>query len=282
MMALEEIGDKQSVNHTPTIALTVAAVLLLIVGALSYRDYVRNSLEKEYAEKEAIMMARHGYGAQSQQQGTVPLQNNFQQMQPNQQMPVQSVPQNQVNPNLNNAILARQAADMGIENSFPQPADPEISRFQDSLEQAREQALRTEKQYSELVSEANARAGEAAVTSELPEFLREATANPPGGNPSEQASMEVMRNKIRSAPLLAQVTGYDRDWGIVTFNAGASQGVKKDQRFAVRRGDIILGWVKVDEVQENSSVAILVTKNRNIDMAEKPAAGDDLIDFELF
>ena len=94
--------------------------------------------------------------------------------------------------------------------------------------------------------------------------------------------MEAMRNKVRSAPMLAKVTGYDRDWGIVTFDAGASQGVKKDQRFAVRRGDIILGWVKVDEVQENTSVAILVTKNRNIDIAEKPAAGDDLIDFELF
>ena len=288
MMALEEIGEKQSVNHTPTIALTVAAVLLLIVGALSYRDYVRDSLEKEYAEKEAMMMARHGYGFQPQQQGNVPLQNNFQQMQTNQQMLVQSVPQNHVNPNLDNAMLARQAAEMGIEKSLPQPADPDITTFQDSLEQAREQAQRTEMQYNELVSDVDARASEAAaaagppVTSELPEFLREATANPPGVNPPGRASREAMRNKVRSAPMLAQVTGYDRDWGIVTFNAGASQGVKKDQRFAVRRGDIILGWVKVDEVQENTSVAILVTKNRNIDMAEKPAAGDDLIDFELF
>ena len=84
------------------------------------------------------------------------------------------------------------------------------------------------------------------------------------------------------APALARVTGYDKDWGLVTFNAGIGQGVKKDQRFAVRRGEDILGWVKVDQVEENQSIAVLVTKNREIDTAAKPEVGDDLIDFELF
>jgi len=57
--------------------------------------------------------------------------------------------------------------------------------------------------------------------------------------------------------------------------------VRKDQRFAVRRGADILGWIKVDEVQENQSIAVLVT-NRDNETVQKPEVGDDLIDFELF
>ena len=273
MIAPEDFGEKKSVNHTPTIALTVAAVLLLIVGALSYRDYVRNSLEKEYAEKERMMMARHGYAVQS-----APVQQG-------QQMLMQ---QNQLNPGVNDAMIAQQAANMGVENSLPQAADPEIQSISSSLQQIREQSERTEQQYNNLVSGVDDRVKQAVagadgpITSELPDFLKEAVADPSGGNPSLQTNMETMRDKVRAAPSLARVTGYDRNWGIVTFNAGAGQGVKKDQRFAVRRGDIILGWVKVDEVQATSSIAVLVTRNKNIDTAEKPAAGDELINFELF
>lgn len=299
MMAPEEFGEKKSVNHTPTIALTVAAVLLLIVGALSYRDYVRNSLEKEYAEKERMMMARHGYAVQPapgqqiplQQQADVQFQNNYTPAQPDpqgqqgQQMLMQ---QNQLNPGVNDAMIAQQAANMGVENSLPQAVDPEIQSISSSLQQIREQSERTEQQYNNLVSGVDDRlkqevdGADEPITSELPDFLKEAVADPPGGNPSLQTNMEKMRDKVRAAPSLARVTGYDRNWGIVTFNAGAGQGVKKDQRFAVRRGDIILGWVKVDEVQATSSIAVLVTRNKNIDTAEKPAAGDDLINFELF
>jgi len=91
-----------------------------------------------------------------------------------------------------------------------------------------------------------------------------------------------MRSQVLAAASLGKVTSYDKDWGIVTFNAGAAQGVKKDQRFAVRRGSEVLGWVKVDQVEEDQSIAVLVTKNRESDTAVKPDVGDDLIDFELF
>ena len=91
-----------------------------------------------------------------------------------------------------------------------------------------------------------------------------------------------MRAQVTSAPSLAKVTSYDKEWGIVTFDAGSVQGVKVDQRFAVRRGADILGWVKVNEVLEDEAVATLVTKNADSDTAVKPDVGDDLIDFELF
>ena len=296
MMAPEEFEEKKSVNHTPTIVLTVAAVLLLIVGALSYRDYVRNSLEKEYAEKERMMMARHGYAVQpapgqqvpSPQQAEVQFQNNYAPAQLDQQGEQMLMQQNRLTPGVNDTMIAQQAANMGVENSLPQPADPEIQSISSSLQQIREQSERTEQQYNNLVSGVDDRVKQAVagtdqpITSELPDFLKEALADPPGGNPSLQTNIEKMRDKVRAAPSLARVTGYDRNWGIVTFNAGAGQGVKKDQRFAVRRGDIILGWVKVDEVQATTSIAVLVTRNKNIDTAEKPAAGDDLINFELF
>ena len=61
MMDHEDLGERRQVNHTPTIALGIAALLLLIVGAMSYRDFVRTSYEKEYAEKERQLLARHGY-----------------------------------------------------------------------------------------------------------------------------------------------------------------------------------------------------------------------------
>jgi len=189
-----------------------------------------------------------------------------------------------------------QAEGQQTEAGLPAPEDPEIGRMQASIEQAREQSRLTDQRYNQLAGNsdplaneasavADARAGSggsAAITSELPDFLRDAVENPPGGNPEVEARLDRMRAQVISAPSLGKVTSYDKDWGVVTFNAGAVQGVKIDQRFAVRRGGDILGWVKVDQVEEGQSIAVLVTKNRDSDTAMKPDVGDDLIDFELF
>lgn len=300
MMGPEDIGERRQVNHTPTIALTVAAVLLLIVGALSYRDFVRSSLEKEFAEKERQLLIRQGYVApeysvQPNNQASVGALPNGpvptgQVPYPNQQgaypqtyQPSQLSPQAPQNYNPN--AVANQANNMGVETTLPRPADPELDSIRSSLNQAREQSRRTEEQYNQLAGTVDSRIQSAAnepITSELPDFLREAVTNPPGGNPSVEEELAMMKRKVNSAPALAQVTGYDKDWGIVTFNAGSGQGVEKGKRFAVRRGGEILGWVKVDEVMENESIAILLTKNRDIDTAEKPSVGDDLINFEMF
>ena len=73
-MGPDEIGESRQLNHTPMIALGAAAVLLLIVCAMSYRDYVRDTLEKEFAEKEQRLMQRNGYypAPQGQQQNLQP------------------------------------------------------------------------------------------------------------------------------------------------------------------------------------------------------------------
>ena len=315
-MGPDDIGERRQVNHTPTIALSIAAILLLIVGALSYRDYLRTSFEKEFAEKEARLMQRQGHPVPAQaaqlpqgSQGQVYLQNgvpvNAQGMPVNPSAPVGFQPpaQNVVYDAQGNPV----AAAPGIAPRYPEtgnlplPNDPELENIRASLDQAREQSRLTEQRYNQLAGNVDSTAREAAamaagssdaanangagattITEELPDFLREAVENPPGGNPEVEARLERMRQQVSAAPSLGKVTSYNKDWGVVTFDAGASQGVKVDQRFAVRRGSDILGWIKVDEVREDQSIAILVTKNRNSDTALKPEVGDDLIDFELF
>jgi len=290
----EDLGERRQVNHTPTIALGIAALLLLIVGAMSYRDFVRTSYEKEYAEKERQLLARHGYqvapfttNGQQAIQGQMPNLQQPQQVQGNpvQQQVQQSQPQVQQAPAVNPALV-QNAANMQIESSLPQPVDPEIDSIRNSLEQVREQSRRTEEQFLDITGNMESRldAGTSQaqeITEELPDFLRDAVENPPGGNPEVEERLARMRDQVIQAPSLARVTGFDNDWGIVTFNAGATQNVRKDQRFAVRRGADILGWIKVDEVQENQSIAVLVT-NRDNETVQKPEVGDDLIDFELF
>lgn len=289
----EDLGERRQVNHTPTIALGIAALLLLIVGAMSYRDFVRTSYEKEYAEKERQLLARHGYAVapfttngQQAIQGQAPhYQSPPGKAQP--QQGAQQVPAQAPQPAAVNPALAQNAAEMQIESALPAPVDPELDSIRSSLEQVREQSRRTEEQFRDITGgnvggtvDAGVQAA-AEITEELPDFLREAVENPPGGNPAVEERLDRMRNQVIQAPSLARVTSFDSDWGIVTFDAGMSQNVKKDQRFAVRRGADILGWIKVDEVQQNQSIAVLVT-NRDDETVQKPAVGDDLIDFELF
>lgn len=282
MIGPEEFGETKKVNHTPTIALGLAAILLLVVAAWSWSDVQRKKYEREFAEKEAAMMQRYGTGQQP--------------MQPPYEQPVGNQPDAPVQPQAppayqSDPALLQSAADRQVEASLPRPVDPEMARIQDSLDQARLQTERTDQRYRDITGNLEEKALEAAddgrggigdLSAELPDFLKNAVENPPGGNPELEARLEREREKIRNAPSLATVTGYDKEWGIVTFNAGSKQLVKPDQRFAVRRGTDILGWVKVDQVEDEHSIAVLVTKNRDIDTALKPEIGDDLIDFELF
>lgn len=319
-MGPDDIGERRAVNNTPTIALSIAAILLLIVGALSYRDYVRTSLEKEFAEKENRLMQRQGYygnatPGQGQAMQGAPLPQAYAQNgapvdaqgrplnQPGAQQgqaPVGFQPQNVQYDAQGNPLAAAPTMPPGYQeaNSLPLPNDPELNNIKASLDQAREQSRLTDQRYNQLSGGVNSQAREAAaiatnqtgaasagstaITQELPDFLREALENPPGGNPEVEAKLTRMRGQVTSAPSLGKVTSYDKDWGVVIFDAGAGQGVKVNQRFAVRRGSDILGWIKVDEVQDDQSIAVLVTKNRESDTSAKPEVGDDLIDFELF
>jgi hypothetical protein len=300
MIGPDDFGDRRSANHTPTIALSIAAVLLLIVGAMSYRESVRSGLEKEFAEKEARLMQRQGLAPVAAVPGTpavaapapaaAPAGTVLYDAQGNPVYLTGVPPTAAPAPAM---VPATNAAALQVESTLPAPEDPDIARFQQSLDQARQQGRITDQRFNQIAGAETPSApplnpvpdgatGSAEITAELPAFLRDAVNNPPGGNPEMDARLDRMRSQIVAAASLGKVTSYDKDWGIVTFNAGAAQGVKKDQRFAVRRGSEVLGWVKVDQVEEDQAIAVLVTKNRESDTALKPDVGDDLIDFELF
>jgi hypothetical protein len=298
MMGNEDFGESRQVNHTPAIALGVAAVLLLIVGAMSYRDSVRSSMEREYAEKERQLLMRHGYPVnpypnmqqplQSQyapngypQQGQLPQQG--QQPAYQNQFPQQNYPQQPQN----NQAIARNAANMNVESNLPAPNDPEIAAIENSLDQVREQERLTEQRYRDITSGVDTLAREADVaaseiTEELPDFLRNAVESPPGGNPLEEAELARMRERVKVAPTLASVTSVNLEFGFITFNAGMTQNVRKDQKYAIRRSGEIVGWVRVDEVQENDSVAMLESEHNEATIEVKPEVGDDLIPFDSF
>lgn len=297
-MGNEDFGESRQVNHTPAIALGVAAVLLLIVGAMSYRDSVRSSMEREYAEKERQLLMRHGYPVNPYPNMQQPLQPQYAQngypqqgqlpqqgQQPayQNQFPQQNYPQQP----RNNQAIAQNAANMNVESNLPAPNDPEIAAIENSLDQVREQERLTEQRYRDITSGVDTLAREADVaaseiTEELPDFLRNAVESPPGGNPLEEAELARMRERVKVAPTLASVTSVNLEFGFVTFNAGMTQNVRKDQKYAIRRSGEIVGWVRVDEVQENDSVAMLESEHNEATIAVKPEVGDDLIPFDSF
>ncbi len=316
MIGPDDIGERRQTSHTPSIALGLAAVLLLVVGALSYRDFVRSSLEKEYAEKEARLMQLHGVapppagGVPAPAQPAGPIQTSAPQAAGQAQAAAAPAPGTvlydaQGNPvYLGGNVPYPQTAGQQAEAGLPAPEDPEIGAMRQSLAQARELGRLTEQRYNQLAAapdpsareaaaideagvgytgpESGAGTGAAQISAELPDFLRIAVENPPGGNPEIEATLERMRAQVVAAPSLAKVIDYDTEWGVVTFDAGAKQGVRPDQRFAVRRGGDVIGWIRVEEVEEDQAVGTLTTRNRDSDTAVKPGVGDDLIDFELF
>lgn len=307
MISPDDIGERRSdarTSHSPTTALVVAAVLILAVGFMSYREVLRSDLEKEYAQREERLMRLVGQG------GAVPADPAAAsgEAAPAPASATQAAPSGTVlydaqgNPvfvGSDGVIQAAAAppvpdplAAAGAGIALPTPADPDIDRMRQSLEQARELGRRTEDRFNQIAAAPAAEpaytgplgqdGGGTEISSELPDFLRTAVENPPGGNPEIEAQLSRMRAQITSAPSLAKVLAYDNEWGVVTFDAGAAQGVKPDQRFAVRRGAEVIGWIRVEEVGSDQSVGTLVTRNRDSDTAVKPDAGDDLIDFELF
>ncbi len=309
MIDPDDISLHQTHSRTPMIALSVAGLLLLVIGGLSYRDYVKSSLEKEYTEKELALKKSLGLpventgtpaaspaaptapGTSASTTGTVlyDAQGNpvyLSTVAPNANP---SAPQTQPNPNPGAApsTLPPVAASPDVEKNLPRPEDPEIASMRNSLEAAKKAGQATEQRMNEVAGNGMGAtptpgAGTTEITPDLPDFLRDAVNNPPGGNPQLEAQLNRQREQIKRAPSIGKVLSYDPEWGVVTFDAGADELVKVDQRFAVRRGTEVLGWVKVNQVDQGQSIATLITKNANSDTAIKPEIGDELIDFELY
>lgn len=85
-------------------------------------------------------------------------------------------------------------------------------------------------------------------------------ALPPGMNPADLAPpppVTPRQRMIAAAPVLAKVTEYQKEFGFVVINAGSKRKLEKDMTFAIRRGNAIIGRIKVTEVTDEGSVADL-------------------------
>ncbi|HRQ91003.1 MAG TPA: hypothetical protein PLA50_19595, partial [Bacteroidia bacterium] len=139
MIEPDDFGEQRTANHMPTIALSIAAVLLLVVGGMSYRESVRSSLEKQYEEKEARLLQRHGIAVPAPADQAPAANAN-----PTGQAAAQPLPAGTVlydaqgNPvYVTGAAESTYAQNVGAqtEASLPAPLDPDVLRMQQSLEQ---------------------------------------------------------------------------------------------------------------------------------------------------
>jgi hypothetical protein len=60
---------------------------------------------------------------------------------------------------------------------------------------------------------------------------------------------------IAAAPKLAEVKQFAKDYGFVEITAGSGSRVEKGMGFAIRRGNAIIGRIKVTDVENASAVA---------------------------
>lgn len=103
-----------------------------------------------------------------------------------------------------------------------------------------------------------------------------------GGPVQSEAEIAAMAEQVKRQPALAKVIDFDPEWAILVISGGAESNISPEMRLAVRRGDQIVGFIKVTEVEQNQSVAELMSRNKFSPTARKPQPGDDVIAFNLF
>lgn len=100
--------------------------------------------------------------------------------------------------------------------------------------------------------------------------------------PSDDPKVKALRQQIVNASSIGKVAAYHKEFDRVTIVGGAERNIQVDDTFAVRRGYEIMGYLKVEEVEQGSSHAKLTSKNAGSETARKPQPGDDVIKWPLF
>jgi hypothetical protein len=158
--------------------------------------------------------------------------------------------------------------------TVPAPAsDPDLEKMKLEMD-----ALRAENSlYAEKIDEIRSTGGSA--TGGAP-----AAAAPivPKVSPEEQAQLDALRAQVTKAPAIGQVKQCNWDFDLVWIDGGSDRNLKTGDTFAVRRGYEIMGFLTVEEVEENFSVSKLTSSNRGSQTARRPEVGDDVIKWPLF
>jgi len=158
----------------------------------------------------------------------------------------------------------------------PAPArDPEIDKVRMELEALREENKIAQQKIEAMRAGENtgsARTGAAATTA--PAVTPEQAA--------ADAEVEALRQQLVNAPAVAQVVECNWDFDLVFINGGKDRNLEAKEKFAVRRGSDIVGFVTVEEVEATYAVTKLTSKNARTETSLKPAPGDDVIKWPLF
>jgi hypothetical protein len=271
MIGPEDLHETPKKNQTPILILGIASFLLVIVGFISYRDYVNAKADDRIRKVEEKL---------SQLASAQP----------------PSAPNNQVTPvapvqNPEIEELRRQLEAMKLQ------AESIKIQTEKNKQLAEENSMKVDRVLSTgpgiprepFNPELSSRPGISTLPPPgikddltIPDYIKDAVAAPPGGNRSGMAEPTEMEKKIKNTPAIGNIVSYDEGWNLVTINAGTSNGVKKDQRYSIRRGADLLGIIKISEVFPNVANANIVTNNRAFDGALKPKAGDDIISYDPF
>ena len=154
----------------------------------------------------------------------------------------------------------------------------EVARIKAELD-----ALRRENALIE--ARASKAAGGAASNGSAAAAATPAPAGTLGGAPalpSDDPKVQALRQQILNASAIGKVVAYLTEFDRVAIEGGTERNIKVDDTFAVRRGHEIMGYLKVEEVDQGSCLAKLTSKNAESETARKPQAGDDVIKWPLF
>lgn len=179
----------------------------------------------------------------------------------------------------------------GVAAAKPAASAPTGTDVSSELEALRQERQLVSQRFEELSSAraktAGPKPGKAPASSESVPGARLPSSSPSFGNlgtPREAAAgtLTPEEQRIRGAPAIARVREYDPDWHFVVLDGGKERNIATGTQLAVRRGHQILGLIRVDEVEDNESVAELLGNWRVDAQGPKPQKGDDVVTYPLF
>lgn len=285
------------------IALIVAGLVLLVVGGNSYNNYLKAQYEKEYGvlpkdRKPAATDAGADHARQTSQAGQAAGGNVVAStLDPGNALPPTisqaaptSSPYPPVDPTPPNYRTGGSPAAAGAMPS----SDPEIAQLQARLKAAEQENLLYQQKMKQMNSGTTTASPGAASSNSgsLREVLGQ--KGPAGASPAlfpeqgeasdggQMGATAEFEKQIKEASAVGKVSAFNADWGFVQIDAGKDRNIKEGSKFAVRRGVSIVGYVKVTEVNDKTSIAELTSRNEFSETARKPKPGDDLITWPLF
>lgn len=263
-----------------TIVLTVAATALIGFGIFSFTNYQQAKFEKEFDAKQEAQV-----GSTSPEAPEVAPVPNV----PAPIAPVAATPPAYLPPATESEVFG--SASVAPDNRSPAAIAAAESRARFEEMRKKEDALMREVQ-----GRGNSTAPAAGTQSEFSSGASDPEQSILGEGPSQFGPVDVMpipaqasppklsafQEQIQSEAAIASVTHYDEGMNFLVVSGGQDRNIESGDKFAVRRGTEIVGYVKVQEVMVNESIATLVSKNRDSVTAVKPQVGDDLISFDRF